>query len=312
VKFRKSDYESYDYRRFWEDDKRLYEDNAERLALRGLLAGIDRDNKLFLDIGCGYGRLFNEYRDFAFIVLIDYSIKNLVNAKKRIEDFLAHDGKRLSLVHFIAADAASLPVKSKCADVVLTVRMVHHLDSPEKYFDEVARILKDRGLYLLEFASKRNLKNILKYFIGKMDTSPFNLTPSQVGETILNFHPRHILNNLKERNLLVKKLVSVSNFRLNPLKKFPGTKTLISFEKIYQKIFSCIPLGPSIFLKSILDEPESGDIGHNPDKILEDILICPFCRKGALDFEKNKIRCRTCSRTFSKKNGIYDFKKSNT
>ncbi len=312
MKFRKSDYESYDYRRFWEDNKRLYEDSAERLALRRLLAGVDRHNKLFFDIGCGYGRLFNEYQDFTSIVLIDYSIKSLVNAKNRIEDFLKHDEKRLSSVHFIAADADSLPIKSNCADVILTVRMVHHLDSPEKYFSEVARILRGKGLYFLEFASKRNLKNILRFFIGKMDTSLFNLTPSQVGETILNFHPRYILNSLKKRNLTVKKLVSVSNFRLNPLKKFPGTKTLIFFEKIYQKLFSRVLLGPSVFLKSVLNEPEPGDIGIGPDKTLENILICPFCRKDTLVFEKNKVKCRHCGNTFGKKNGIYNFKISDS
>jgi len=147
VKFRKSDYESYDYSQFWKDNKRLYEDRAERLALRKLLAGVDRDNKLFFDIGCGYGRLFDEYKDFGTIVLIDYSIKNLRSAKNKIETFLKNDPEKLSSIYFIAADAASLPVKSSCADAILTVRMIHHLDNPEKYFSEVARILRVNGLY---------------------------------------------------------------------------------------------------------------------------------------------------------------------
>ena len=85
---------------------------------------------------------------------------------------------------------------------ILTIRVVYHLDNPERYFGEVSRILKDSGLYFLEFANKRNLKNILRFFADGMDTSPFNLIPLQIGETILNFHPKHIVGLLRRRNLL--------------------------------------------------------------------------------------------------------------
>jgi len=307
---RKSDYESYDYREFWEDNKRLYEDKAERLALRKLLSGVDKDNKLFFDIGCGYGRLFSEYKDFATIVLIDYSIKNLRNAKSKIKKFLKNDSKRLSSIHFIAADAASLPFRSNCADTILTVRVVHHLYNPEKYFNEVARILRDKGLYFLEFANKRNLKNILRFLIGKMDASPFNLVPSQIGETILNFHPKYIISFLKDRNFTVEKLISVSNFRLNLLKKITGIKTLIFFERIYQRFFSFALLGPSILLNSILNEDKDADIKKSKYLTLEDILICASCKKDTLLFNKNKIECKNCGKTFIKEYGIYNFKLS--
>jgi ubiquinone/menaquinone biosynthesis C-methylase UbiE len=306
--FRKSDYESYNYTKFWEDSKRLYEDKAERLALRKLLAGVDGTKKFFFDIGCGYGRLFNEYKHFENIVLIDYSIKNLKNARRKIRKFLGNSQRSLSSVHLIAADAAHLPLKSKCADVVLTVRMVHHLDDPEMYFSEVARILKGGGLYFLEFANKRNLKNILRYFIGKMDTSPFNLLPSQVGETIMNFHPRYITVTLKKRKFAIKKMISVSNFRLNILKRFPGTKTLVFFEKLYQRIIPFVLLGPSVFLKSILEEKKQEKIRTDLKVSLKDIVLCPYCRKQSLFFRKNMFVCTHCGSTFKQKNGIYDFR----
>ncbi len=185
---RKSDYENYDYREFWEDDKRYYEDQSERIALRSMLRGVDPSNKLFIDIGCGYARLFNEYSNFQRVVLIDYSIKNLRNARERISRFLSDDPDKLSNVLFVSADATAIPVQDDSADTVLTVRVVHHLNKPEKYFDEVKRILKDGSLYLFEFANKRNLKNILRFVIGKMDTSPFGPVPLQIGETIRNYH----------------------------------------------------------------------------------------------------------------------------
>jgi len=162
--------------------------------------------------------------------------------------------------------------------------------------------------YILEFANKRNLKNILRFTAGRMDTSPFNLVPSQIGETILNFHPKHIVNLLKRRNFTVKKSVSVSNFRLSILKKFPGTKTLIFLEKIYQKFFSFALFGPSVFLKSVLSGPEPEGATGNKKMVLEDILICASCGKGCLLFGKNEIECKNCGSIFIKENGIYNFK----
>jgi SAM-dependent methyltransferase len=186
---------------------------------------------------------------------------------------------------------------------------VHHLDNPEKYFDEIVRILKNKGLFFLEFANKRNLKNILRFFVRKMDTSPFNLKPSQIGETILNFHPDYISDILKKRNFTIKKSISVSNFRLNLLKKFPGTKTLLFFEKFYQKFFSFVLLGPSIFLKSVLDGKGPEDIGRNKITGLEDILICIYCGKTSLILNKSMIQCKNCGRIFACEDGIYNFKK---
>jgi len=312
VNLRESDYESYDYREFWENDKRLYEDHSERIALRKLMAGVPREDKIIFDIGCGYGRLFNEYKDFGKIVLIDYSLNNLKNARTRIKKFLKGSPEKLSSVYFIASDAANLPIKSGCADVVLTVRMIHHLENPEKYFSEVARILKDNGIYILEFANKRNFKNILKFLAGRIKTSPFSMEPLKVGETILNFHPGYIFKLLKERNFCKKKLISVSNLRVSLLKKFPGTKMLIFLERIYQSLFSFIPLGPSIFIKYVLKKP-----GYGPDYVknsaerkrnLEDILVCASCGKSSFAFEGNEIKCRNCGRIYRIEDGIYNLK----
>jgi SAM-dependent methyltransferase/DNA-directed RNA polymerase subunit RPC12/RpoP len=319
LNFRKTDYENYDYRKFWEDDKRLYEDKAERMALRTLLAGVDKRNKLIVDIGCGYGRLFNEYMDFGSVVLIDYSINNLKNARDRIKEFLGNNYEKMSSVFFIASDAASIPIRPDCADVVLTVRVVHHLDNPGGYFDEVERILKPGGLFILEFANKRNLKNIFRFFLGRMDTSPFNLTPSPIGETILNFHPDYISNFLTERNFVIKKRISVSNFRAEFLKKFPGTGAIVFFEKIYQKLFYYILLGPSIFLKCVLNKKEDkkqedessariNKNGVNRKIEIEDILICNSCGKAPLSISGDKIECKSCGKIFLKEDGIYNFK----
>lgn len=339
---RKSDYENYDYREFWEDDKRYYEDQSERIALRSMLKGVDPTSKLFVDIGCGYGRLFNEYSKFQRVVLIDYSMKNLRNARDRISRFLSDDPGKLSEILFISADATALPIRDDSVDTILTVRVVHHLEKPEKYLDEVKRVLKSGSLYLLEFANKRNLKNILRFFAGRMDTSPFSPVPSRVGETIKNYHPKDIYKKLAARDIRIKKIISVSNFRLGILKKIFGNKLLIFFESMYQKIFSFITWGPSIFMKgySVKVLPSgsrystgenytdrgkrespgngkmtggdgkrfSGDLFRESFLNFADILMCPACHSRDLALSGNKIKCGECKNLFSVDGNIIDLK----
>ncbi len=323
MSIRRSDYESYDYQEFWEDDKRLYEDRSERIALRTMLGKEKSRDRLFIDIGCGYGRLFNEYCRFPRIILVDYSMNNLKNARIRISKFLSETGGRVPRVLYIAADAAKLPFGSNTADVILTVRVVHHLERPGKYFDEIRRILKDGGLYLLEFANKRNIKNILRFFIGKMDVSPFNKTPSQIGETIKNYHPADINDQLSSRNINIEKIISVSNFRLGFLKKIFGSNIMVLFERIYQKLFPFITLGPSIFVKGrngnsrdrgpagtgTIESKLPGEGAHG-SKIsqFKDILVCPGCQEDGLESDGKRIECRACGRSFAVDKGIIDFK----
>lgn len=306
---RESDYENYDYLEFWEDNKRLYEDRAERMALGKLLLGTERKDRLLIDIGCGFGRLFGEYKDFTHIIMIDYSLKNIKNARSKVKKFLKGDKERLSRIIFIVADATNLPLKPNIADAILTVRVIHHLEAPEIYFDEVARILKNGGRYFLEFANKRNLKNILRFFTRRMDSSPFNAAPSQIGETILNFHPSCITGFLKERGFRIKKMLSVSNYRLDLFKKIFGIKFLLFLEKVYQNLFSFILLGPSIFIKSVLEKLESGHVPGQKGEIRpEKILLCPQCRKGDILLEGEKLVCTSCRAHANTRDGIINFK----
>jgi len=311
LSIRQSDYENYDYRQFWEEDKRLYEDGSERIAIRKFLKGEQRKNKLLVDLGCGYGRLFNEYRDFERIILVDFSIKNLQNAGEIISKYLGNQKERLSHIFFVCADVTKLPFKAGCIDSVLTVRVIHHLSNPGNLFHEVQRILKNGGLFMLEFANKRNLKNIGKYFLKKIKVSPFSGEPYQVGETILNFHPKQIKKLLKSESFQIKKELSVSSFRISFLKKYFSIGFLLFWERVCQYLFSYLELGPSIFLKSVLKDNKINDLEFNfdPEFKFLDILACPACKNEKLTFGRDgKILCENCSSNFSVNEGIYNFK----
>lgn len=316
---RRSDYENYDYQEFWEDGKRYYEDRSERIAVRKLLKGEETQEKLFIDIGCGFGRLFNEYSRFPRIVMVDYSINNLKNARMRINKFLAGAKGRLPKVIYIAADATRLPFRESSADTILTVRVIHHLEYPEKYFDEVGRILKDKSPYLLEFANKRNLKNILKFLLGRIKVSPFSLEPMQVGETIKNYHPKDIYNQLAERKLDIEKIISISNYRAGFLKKILGNRLLLILESIYQALFPCITLGPSVFLKARHLKGRAQDLENTNGEIevssnagaikhFMDIFLCPGCGSKRLELKTEELTCKDCGRTYGHQKSIIDFR----
>lgn len=328
---RQSDYEDYDYRQFWRDDKRIYEDNAERIAIRKFFKGISKKGKIFADLGCGYGRLFSEYMDFDIIILVDYSVKNLVNARELILQFLPGEEFFKKKVFFVAADVNNLPLKDGILDGAMTVRVIHHISNPANFFSEVQRIIKPGSFFMLEFANKRNMKNILKFFAGKLKESPFSKRSLQIGETILDFHPAFIEAVLKEKFFRPVKKISASNFRVGFLKRYINLKVLLFLENLYQDLFSFFDFGPSIFIKTIFDgkpgitnflkkeEDKTKEISSLKEGSIfnkainipgQDLFICPGCKKQALVFTapNNKIPCQNCKREFSMENGIFNFK----
>jgi ubiquinone/menaquinone biosynthesis C-methylase UbiE len=310
---KQSDYESYDYRQFWQDDKRLYEDSAERIVIKKFIRPLDKQDRVFVDLGCGFGRLFSEYKDFDRIILVDYSINNLKNAREAVEKFLNYDKSLIKKVVYVAADVACLPFRSSFADVAMTVRVMHHIENVEKFINEASRILKPGGYFLIEFANKRNLKNILKFMIGRLKQSPFDIRPLQIGATILDYHPKFIKSILRQTGFKILKQVSASNYRLGFLKRHINLKVLLFFEKIYQDMFSFIDTGPSIFLKTINSAPLQTVFGSQaPIARLEDFktyFCCPECRGENLEIDSGgKIICTSCKREFYMDDGIYIFK----
>jgi ubiquinone/menaquinone biosynthesis C-methylase UbiE len=310
---KQSDYENYDYRQFWQDDRRLYEDSAERIVIKRFIGPLSKHGRVFVDLGCGFGRLFSEYKDFEKIILVDYSVNNLKNAREAIGKFLNYDKALMKKVVYVAADVLCLPFISSFADVAMTVRVMHHIENVEKFIDEASRILKPGGYFLVEFANKRNLKNILKFMFGRLKQSPFDSRPLQIGATILDYHPKFIKSLLRQKGFKILKQVSASNYRLGFLKRHINLNALLFFEKIHQNFFSFIDTGPSIFLKTINSAPLKTVFGSTVSMAsIEDFktfFCCPACRGKNLKIDScGKIICTSCKSEFYMDDGIYVFK----
>ncbi len=318
---KQSDYENYDYRQFWQDDKRLYEDNSERIVIKKFIGPLEKRGRIFVDLGCGFGRLFSEYKDFEKIFLVDFSVSNLKNAKEAVGKFLNYDAAQMNKVSYVAADVTSLPFKASFADVAMTVRVMHHIDNVGKFISEASRILKPGGCFLVEFANKRNLKNILKFMSGRLKQSPFDSRPLQIGATILDYHPGFIKSLLRQSGFKILKQVSASNYRLGFLKRHINLKVLLFFERIYQNVFSFIDTGPSIFLKTVnagtlqAGQAQTDLTGLNFKSATENFedfknyFCCPACRDENLEINSGgKVVCTSCKREFYMDDGIYVFK----
>ena len=310
MELRKSDYETYDYREFWEDNKREYEDYSERIAIRKLFTDFDKKG-VVADIGCGFGRLFNEYNDFDTVIMLDYSVNNLRNSRKSVDAFYSGNDSahKPENIYFIAADAENIPLKSGKLDAVISVRLMHHLNSTRNFTYEVSRVLKQGSLFILEFANKKNLKNILKFILRKTGKSPFSPEPLYIGDTIKNYHPKEILEEIKKSGLKLNRLISVSNFRASFLKRKIKTRILIKIENIAQTVFSFLKLGPSIFIKSFKAGEESTPCPPM-SSALSEMIMCPYCRdnESGLLFTENEVICNKCRRRFKITDGIYDLR----
>lgn len=289
TKMRVQDYDSnleYDYRKYWKD--REYENQSERSVLSKLL----KNSYSFIDIGGGYGRLTDLYQDkYKHSILFDYSLENLKKADNKENVFK------------ICGDIYNMPFKDESISSGMLVRVLHHIENPDKAISEISRVISDS--FILEFANKNHILSRIKHFKDK-DFRKKNIysiphkNDSQgfVDDQIfLNFSPSYIISTLEKNNFTVKKVFSASNFRQRYFKKILGVKVLIFLDNILRPFFSKIYFGPSIFL--LLEKRNKNAKGEYSN---EDILRCPRCIG---DIQNGK--CVKCKKNYLE-NGIYNFK----
>jgi len=242
-----SDYNGYDYKKiFWEDADREYEDQADRMAIRKLLP---KRMEKFADIGGGYGRLANEYLKRAHkIYLFDYSKSELAQAKEIYGDKL--DTK--------AGDIYKLPFRDGELDGLMMVRVTHHLEHLDRALEELYRVLKPGGVAVIEVANKRTLPKMARFVTGRSKENPWSKNPSnytEICETgFYNYHPKYVEELFKRIGFKQEKVLSVSNFRSQTLKKVFKTDRLVKMEDTAQKALAPIRFAPSIYYK--LRKPE--------------------------------------------------------
>jgi len=237
------DYSDTDYAAFWAGNERTYEDLVERIALRRLTGGIAGT---CLEIGCGYGRLVNEYaRACDRVVLTDYAENLLAQARERVRLLgLGHvECRQMNLYH--------LGQVGEQFDNAICIRVLHHVESVPDFFWQVNLALRDGGTFFLEYANKRNLLEILRWLSHRPNIRPFDHQPSQRKQNVYyNFHPTYIRDMLLKNGFQIEEELSVSLFRSPFLKRTFGAERLAKIEQPLQRPLAPFHLSPSIFVKA--------------------------------------------------------------
>ncbi len=283
-------YEGSDYQqRFWDEGGRAYEDATEAVALKRLLPST---GEILLELGAGAGRNTPRYAQYQRVVLLDYSRSQLEQAQARLggsERFL-----------FIAADVYRLPFVRGVFDGATMIRTLHHMAEPEQALAQVRRVMTPGGIFILEFANKRNLKSILRYMVGKQDWSPYSQEPVEFAELNFDFHPKAVRRYLRETGFRIMRQLTVSHFRMNFLKRHVPTRLLAGLDALLQWTGGFIQISPSVFTKCQADG--SGQKAQ-PDTFFQ----CPACGTPLEGMGKD-LRCQNCGEIWEYRDGIYDFR----
>ncbi len=285
------DYEGSEYQTtFWDKGERDYEDQAEARALRALLPP---GGQLLLEIGAGAGRNTPRYTGFERIVLLDYSRTQLAQAQARLG--------RSARYFYVAADVYRLPFVPGLFDAATMIRVIHHMADAPAALHQVRAVLRPGAVFVLEFASKLNLKAIARWLLRRQNWNPFDPHPVEFAALNFDFHPRAMLDWLRASDLQPRAMRALSYFRLPLLKRLLPTGLLVALDALLQPTGQFVQLSPSLFVRA-----QAGSRGPvaPPGKF----FCCPACGGDELNDNGDHLRCAQCGRRWAVRDGIYDFK----
>ncbi len=292
------DYEGSTYRTdFWVGQGREYEDGAERVALRRLLPPTGRR---LLEIGAGFGRLADLYGGYERVILLDYSRSQLEYARSRLGD--GHDSGAGGRFLYVAADLYRLPLATNAVDTTVMVRVLHHLADVPLAFEQIARAVRPGGAFVLEFANKRHLKNIVRHLLGR-GANPFAPEPFEFAELHYDFHPAWVAERLREAGLSPERRLSVSLLRSAWLKRISSPSLLVSIDAALQQITAPLTPGASVFVRCAAAKRGEARLAGD-----EALFRCPTCGHEPLTPMREGLRCSHCAAQWPIENGIYLFK----
>jgi SAM-dependent methyltransferase len=241
---------TFSYDQYWLG--RDYEHQSELIAIGRLLKSRHFQNAA--DIGGGYGRLTAFLTPFAKkSILIEPSLKQRQIAKNFLKGFKNISIDSGTTQHTKLSDASM--------DLVLVVRVMHHLPDPNSSLHEFNRILKPGGILVLEFANSLHFKaRIASFFSGQpiLPTPLDKRSNSSIRHhsiAFVNHYPNTVFKLLDRSGFVIDQYLSVSNLRSPFLKKYVPMKILLTLENFLQNSLAHIFFGPSIFVLAHKPKP---------------------------------------------------------
>lgn len=154
------------------DESFLHLNSFERGSLEKLLGNLK--GKRVLDIGCGTGRIIQMLKDKgAEIVALDIS-KEMITAV----------GRKFPGVECVVGDSDELPFEDESFDLVLGLFWIVHLRDLRASFDEVYRVLKKGGRFILSNINQRKAPKLTTKSGENIVIESFYHMPAKVVEAL--------------------------------------------------------------------------------------------------------------------------------
>jgi SAM-dependent methyltransferase len=293
------DYEGSQYETdFWVGRGRDYEDAAERLALRQL---IPMKGKRIAEIGAGFGRLVELYQGYEQIILLDYSRSQLQTAAQR----LGHDPRYV----FVAGNIYNLPLAAGVLDTLVMVRVMHHLADVPKALQQLHSVLHRESIAVLEFANKRNLKALLRWWSGKQTWSPFTPEPVEFVALNYDFHPTWMEQQFCAANFTVQQRLAVSHLRLGLLKRLVPAASLAWLDSQLFTLGAGYAVSPSVFMRAGVANGQQRNVASTQPNDIAKLFRCTACGTQELcRVREDQLQCLQCAVTYHRKLNVWDFK----
>jgi ubiquinone/menaquinone biosynthesis C-methylase UbiE len=102
---------------------------------RSVYSAVTPPGKQTVDVGCGEGRLTRHLKELGHVVVGIDASPSLVAAAREADPSM----------DILLADATSIPLEDKCADLAVAFMLLHDIDTMPTTVKEVARILVPGG-----------------------------------------------------------------------------------------------------------------------------------------------------------------------
>lgn len=143
-------------------------EKGEALKLLGEVTG-----KTILDVGAGTGRLSIPLQRLGGIV-------TACDVSPEMLKVLTRKNRHITTV---VGEAEDLPFADKSFDIVTAAFLIVHLKNPRRFFDEVYRVLKDGGLFLVTNINQKD-PPVIETKIGSIVIDSYYHRPEAIREVL--------------------------------------------------------------------------------------------------------------------------------
>lgn len=215
----------------------IYDDVAMEHLARYAFCIPHVKNKIVLDLGCGEG--------YGVHLLAQHAEKVVGVDMDKVSIEHAIDKYGRNNTEFILTDITKLPYANAIFDIVISFETIEHIDTHEKMMEEVKRVLKPDGVFIISTPDKVN------YSINRNYTNPYHkkeLTRDEFSSLLKKFYTNSEI--FAQQSIHASKIYA-SNDIPNSSVEFTGTFEDIMPEKKLIEPLYWIALASDINLPQI-------------------------------------------------------------